>query len=121
MFEFLLEGTGPAQLGQAARPEDVRAKLPACYSQEFDKCLAEFRAAERQGRQPVPSPYCDPFYKVVQENTSEVWDAALTLIPYCPAPTSTAQAGAAGSSGSGVAVAAIIAGALGLAIGAAVF
>lgn len=62
---------------------DLRAKLPACYSQEFDDCVVEANRARRAGEQPKPSSFCDQYYPIIYSTPNEVWDEAMTLIPYC--------------------------------------
>jgi hypothetical protein len=71
-------------------PESIRAKLPACYSQEFDACLKEYRAAKSGNLPQQPTPYCAPFVALVEANTAADWDAALELVPYCSDPKATA-------------------------------
>lgn len=78
----MLQWNRRADLGSPAT--DVRAKLPACYSQEFDDCLIEYRRAVKAGEQPRPSAYCDQYYPIVANTPGEIWDEAMDLMPYCP-------------------------------------
>lgn len=68
-------------LGQT--PQEVRAKLPACYSQEFDDCITEVDAARQENRPLRETPYCAPYIAVIRDTPNPVFADALKLVPYC--------------------------------------
>jgi hypothetical protein len=69
------------------------ARLPSCYSQEFDACSDAIAAAERGGdKNPQLSPLCDSYWQLRKENLKAV-EQAVEAMPYCPEP-SRARAGA---------------------------
>lgn len=64
------------------------APLPACYSEDFDRCVVEF---EKNTPVAELSPYCQQFYARYKATTAEAWDAAMEAIPFCPAPAAPAK------------------------------
>jgi hypothetical protein len=79
-----------SSLGQTPA-EILRAKLPACYSQEFDECVLEASNARKENRPPKPSAYCDKYYPIISGTTNEIWDEAMKSVPYCPGPGASAK------------------------------
>jgi hypothetical protein len=67
-------------IGQDQDPSELLARLPPCYSNEFDLCVGDFQAKKPVGEL---SSYCTKYYDLFQNTSDMVWNAAIDSMPYC--------------------------------------